>query len=84
MDVGANTLCQPSAEGYEGVFDLVGNVEEWVDQCDGPGEEGQCWLRGGDALDGYYEWDEAATCARLVSDLRTVRGSSIGFRCCAD
>jgi formylglycine-generating enzyme len=84
MDVGTFPSCQPSAEGYEGVFDLVGNVEEWVDQCDGPGEEGQCWLRGGDALDGYYEWDEAATCARLVSRVRSDRGGSVGFRCCAD
>ncbi len=83
LDVGIHLFCQPSAEGYEGVFDLVGNVGEWVDQCDGPGEEGQCWVRGGSALSGYYEWDETPTCDYQTLTPRPHR-SYIGFRCCAD
>jgi formylglycine-generating enzyme len=84
MDVGTFPSCQPSAEGYEGVFDLVGNVGEWVDQCDGPGQDGQCWVRGGHAEAGYYEWDTTPTCDYVQSIRRNEPTNGVGFRCCAD
>ncbi len=63
--------------GEHGVFDLVGNVEEWTRRADG----GSASFHGN--LKGRY-WAESRTCQSDV----TVHGDSfrfyeIGFRCCA-
>jgi len=61
--------------GYPGVFDMVGNVSEWVDDCAG----GVCASVGG----GFYTArPDAATCA--TSDTYGVKASfpGLGFRCC--
>jgi formylglycine-generating enzyme required for sulfatase activity len=68
--------------GVDGVFDMSGNVEEWVDHCymsQGmacfrPG--GAFWHEGQDNLDCDIDWPQS-TDAREHSP-------STGFRCCAD
>jgi hypothetical protein len=66
--------------GYEGVFDLSGNVSEWEDACDG----GICLHRGG----GYYpingSFDKLA-CAFTEGKIDMFSWfSDVGIRCCAD
>ena len=58
-----------------GIYDLVGNVAEWVNL-----DRGQARLMGGHARDG-----QAAACNRAALVLRPdSRNHTTGFRCCAD
>jgi formylglycine-generating enzyme required for sulfatase activity len=69
----------PECVGAAGVFDLVGNVEEWTTRRDGgsgPDFSG--------ALRGRY-WAESRTCqSSVTSHGNAFRFYEIGFRCCLD
>jgi formylglycine-generating enzyme required for sulfatase activity len=70
----------PGCEGfYPGLFDLQGNVWEWVDSCDGStGEADHCQAAGGSEL------DQEAYCTETADDFtRDVKGRYVGFRCCS-
>ena len=79
-DAGALTSCQSSVPGYEGVYDLSGNVGEWTEECLGDkGKSDNCQLVGG------------SNCA-LQADLRCVTSlemprsgarANAGVRCCS-
>jgi formylglycine-generating enzyme len=67
--------------GYAGLYDMSGNVREWVDACEGnAGAKDTCATRGG-------EWDRTASsehaCAYSTLRDREHRSSGIGIRCCA-
>ena len=63
---------------YEGVFDLVGNVEEWVRRRDGGRPEFTNRLMG-------RFWAEKFNCGMSVSNHGNgFRFYEIGFRCCKD
>ncbi len=71
---GSNTGCV----GEAGVYDLVGNVEEWTLRRDG----GSSNFTGN--LKGRY-WAESRTCAsNITTHADTFRFYEIGFRCCLD
>jgi formylglycine-generating enzyme required for sulfatase activity len=71
---GENTGCV----GAAGVFDLVGNVEEWTRRADG----GSPSFHG--SLKGRY-WAESRTCQSAVTTHGDgFRFYEIGFRCCRD
>ncbi len=72
---GAAAACR----SVEGVYDLVGNVEEWTKRRDG-GDGGS--FTG--ALRGRY-WAESRTCqSRVTTHADPFRFYETGFRCCAD
>jgi sulfatase modifying factor 1 len=76
VQVGAFTLC---VGGYPGMFDMVGNVQEWEDSCsDTMGSMDSCVLRGGSFLN-----PNNANCPhyQLVIQ-RDFENDDIGFRCC--
>lgn len=63
---------------HYGVYDLVGNVEEWTTRADG----GETSFHGN--LKGRY-WAESRTCQSNVTvHGDTFRFYEIGFRCCGD
>ena len=73
--------------GYPGVFDMSGNVEEWVDACTGSsGANDDCLARGGD----YSASSEALTCRTVIDpnrnesrlEPRSLGEPWRGFRCC--
>ncbi len=92
--VPAGYQCQASG-AYQGVFDLIGNVEEWVDSCtpypNSGGTLDGCQIRGGGYSGGGSPascsfWDQStARCGAPDPNDRRRRDSAqlrVGFRCC--
>jgi formylglycine-generating enzyme len=79
--VATMTGCQSSVAGYQGIFDLSGNVLEWEDACDGhAGMMDGCRIRGG----GFDEPDSVwLSCEGMVATNRFVTDVDLGFRCCS-
>lgn len=70
--------------GYPGVFDMSGNVLEWENSCNPPGDAGPgpgeyCHTRGGD----YGSDDGGMVCNAGVEYTRGSAAPNLGFRCCA-
>jgi formylglycine-generating enzyme required for sulfatase activity len=64
--------------GYEKLYDMVGNVEEWVDACrNDPASGDVCAV----ASSNYFAPREA-DCTRVAESRRLTRAHFIGFRCC--
>lgn len=77
----------PGCEGfYPGLFDMVGNVAEWVDSCNAnTGPLDICFALGGNI---YSEvpgscHDVAGDTAGTEVYFRNTKNSSFGFRCCS-
>ncbi len=70
----------PGCEGYyPGIFDMVGNVAEWVDLCDGQtGKDDPCYLLGGSVVD-----SKAYCTADYTAYTRSGAAFPWGFRCCS-
>jgi sulfatase modifying factor 1 len=78
--VGEFVTCQSNVPGYGGVFDLSGNVAEWVDACNSENGAGAlCFTRGG----GFTSQYSALDCKSGSSLARNTRNATVGFRCCA-
>lgn len=77
--VGSLSNCTSSTLGYEGVYDLSGNVAEWEDSCDGPGESTNCRSRGGM----YSASGVLVSCGGTHVFARRTTAQEIGFRCCS-
>ncbi len=76
VDVGSMAGCEGS---FDGVFDLSGNAEEWVNACYlGDAPEASCARAGG----AYYDDQPSCTASRLFE--RSCQTNGTGFRCCAD
>jgi formylglycine-generating enzyme required for sulfatase activity len=81
LDVGSRPDCHSSMSPYDGVFDLTGNVEEWVDSCQlsPPLKTSYCHGPGGAAGDG----EAKARCAStLTVAAANQKYDGLGFRCC--
>ena len=80
VEVATMAECRSSVQGYEGVYDLTGNVWEWEDLCAAiPGQSELCSIRGGS----WGEFEDDAGCARTDFARRDEQAGTIGFRCCA-
>jgi formylglycine-generating enzyme required for sulfatase activity len=79
--VGAKSDCQSPDAGFAGVFDLIGNVWEWEDNCFGSSGEGDvCNARGGS----FGMSAAAPQCAQQLPAARNQASDNVGFRCCSD
>lgn len=84
LAVASDTQC---VGGYPGLFDMAGNVEEWIDACDDSGTAADAGAaldvchEGGDAFN--YTQTGPARCDNNDEDHRSSRYSGVGFRCCA-
>ena len=80
----ADVATFPGCEGYwPGLFDMEGNLAEWVDGCDGnTGASDLCYLMGGNIF------DQKSYCDEVYNDPedgyhREDKAVSFGFRCCS-
>ncbi len=87
--VASHLACQSSNDGYQGIFDLVGNAAEWEDGCvenhEDPdsGAKDTCRVRGL----AFLTLLSNRTCSSGIELLRetTVAYQAVtGFRCCSD
>lgn len=73
--VSASTSC----EGVPGVFDMVGNVAEWLDACESSsGAFDECRVAGGSFLSA----GPGAKCTGSAPSTRGARSPDQGIRCC--
>jgi sulfatase modifying factor 1 len=80
IDVGTRARCRTEA----GVYDLSGNVEEWVDACTGDkGPDDECAVLGQSAYQGTLQALDFSCAASGYGDPRSVSYQLRGFRCCA-
>jgi len=72
--------------GPSTLFDMAGNVEEWLDACDssdaGAGMPTDLCKEGGDAFN--FTLTGLARCDNNDGDQRNFTGSDVGIRCCAN
>jgi formylglycine-generating enzyme required for sulfatase activity len=72
--------CRSTGPGYEGVYDMSGNVSEWEDSCEASsGWSDLCRIRGGS-----FACGDLASCYDQASVSRDALDYSRGFRCCSD
>jgi sulfatase modifying factor 1 len=76
--VASLSSCQSTDADYAGIYDLNGNVREWIDQCDPDLSSSECYTRGGGFDDG------SVACATLrYGTYRLTSREDLGFRCCS-
>ncbi len=73
----ANNRCEGA---YPGLFDMIGNVEEWIDACASDSQDAEC-VALGSAFDDALDTTDSS-CASMFVVSRRARIASIGFRCC--
>lgn len=80
MDVGVNTTCTGTSSPYSIVFDMSGNVMEWVDTCLVIAGDPYCQARGGS----YDDDSPYAQClgSKAASVPPLLGIPTVGFRCC--
>jgi len=78
VDVGSLATC---TGGYDAIFDMSGNVNEWEDNCNS-GE--QCPPRGGNATMGAATLGCAIANTNPIIAQRNEKGDKVGIRCCAN
>jgi sulfatase modifying factor 1 len=75
---GSLATCQG---GYDGIFDLGGNLEEWIDACDGAtGANDRCAVAGGSA---FSPPEDLACASSRYTEKRSDAYILRGFRCCS-
>ena len=81
LPVGSLAGCQSSVAGFEGVYDLSGNVLEWEDSCDAASAAKDfCRNRAG----ACFNTSIYLRCDHDGGNQRGSHDGGIGFRCCSD
>jgi formylglycine-generating enzyme required for sulfatase activity len=75
LAVGTATGCQANAP-FAGVYDLVGNVNEWVNACDSDDTHTMCAFVGGSFT------DQKPYCGTSEGNYQDTTSIYLGFRCC--
>jgi len=76
LEVGTEPKCQGY---YPGVFDLLGNAQEWVDACSAKaGPDDGC-----ERMGGSYQSGGNTVCSTSGQASRNAYAPQVGFRCCS-
>ena len=80
LPVASLPTCQSPLSDYGGVYDLSGNVIEWLDACNqDAGDTDRCRVAGGSTCNTA----NGAECGVLIDTTRNTSLTQIGFRCCS-
>lgn len=83
MEVGTLGTCTSSAIGYTDVYDLSGNVSEWIDGCQNAvGQDDDCMVPGGSYRSSGTDILGCGTWG-MNSGPRSMTKEWAGFRCCS-
>ncbi|WP_050433086.1 SUMF1/EgtB/PvdO family nonheme iron enzyme [Chondromyces crocatus] len=74
VPAGSSPCCEG---GYDGLFDMAGNVAEWEDACGGSEDSPSCRVRGSAAL------GIPGDCGQVTAQPPSFTSNRIGFRCCS-
>ena len=82
VDVGSLKAC---VGGYPGLFDMSGNVDEWIDSCDHADGGGDCCVSVGG---GFHDYETSCGVGDVPGTLcpgrtRNAQHSDLGIRCCS-
>jgi len=80
--VGSMPNCSSKVSGYEGVYDMSGNVTEWQDNCDS--EWSQCVVLGGSYETDADGWPIYLQCNAGGGRYFYLTTELVGIRCCSD
>ncbi len=76
LDVTAKGKCQGY---YPGLYDMIGNAQEWVDSCDvSKGKTDTC-----ERIGGSFATGQTVQCSTSGAAERSAYSQSVGFRCCS-
>lgn len=74
IDAGSLASCEGDPRG---LFDMLGNAQEWINACDAHNGK----LDGCERFGGSYV--EAKACSQSGLAMRQLRAAELGFRCCS-
>ncbi|MGC4069358.1 MAG: SUMF1/EgtB/PvdO family nonheme iron enzyme [Polyangiaceae bacterium] len=78
--VASRALCQSKVIGYRRIYDLIGNVWEWEDNCIGnAGQADVCNPRGAS----FGISAAMPNCEQGIPIVRNTAAHNVGFRCCS-
>jgi formylglycine-generating enzyme required for sulfatase activity len=77
--VGTSEQCQSPDPDYAGVFDLIGNISEWEDNCQSNPQGDVCNVRGGT----YGNSAALPNCTQTRPLQPSDVLENVGFRCCS-
>ena len=76
LDVSAKSKCQGY---YPGLYDMLGNAQEWVDSCQATtGKTDTC-----ERIGGSFATGQSVVCSTSGAAERAAYSQSVGFRCCS-
>ncbi len=84
-DVVAVSSMPSCVGGLPGLFDMAGNVQEWVNSCSGTGASAGCADRGAAFIihDTSQPESERLKCAFRDTTARNIQADNNGIRCCS-
>ena len=75
----------PGCEGgFPDLFDMQGNVHEWVDACESDLPTAKCRVRGGGTYGSANQWRCNRVESQMGIDRLDASSRTVGVRCCAD
>jgi hypothetical protein len=71
--------------GYSGLFDMGGNLEEWIDACDKDAtRDDSCGIAGSTSFMGTLTANDLTCSGSIFGEKRDTQYYLLGIRCCAD
>jgi sulfatase modifying factor 1 len=76
---------RPRCEGgFTGLYDMSGNMEEWIDACDkDTGAADKCGIAGSTSYTGDLTPSDLTCSGSIFGEARNTQYYLLGFRCCA-
>jgi formylglycine-generating enzyme required for sulfatase activity len=81
--VGSRSECTTNPVNGLGIYDLSGNVREWIDACESGGADVSCYSQGGSFVSNDFYGPIYLACDSAEPDRRDTISNQHGIRCCS-